>query len=154
MKWFRSPVTHAVTVIATLVVAWMTEGLNELPSPAQAVHAFINLQPENTQRPEEGFRVVLSWLENDRSGDDTEIVEDAFQNIEGITLVRSARIVAASGAWDKWRPAMQQSARVVMEDWNADLVVAGRVKQSKEILSLWFVLQTTASILDLSGIFV
>ena len=43
------------------------------------------------------------------------------------------------GAADDWREAMQQEARSVLENWNADLAVVGVVKQSGEALSLWFV---------------
>ena len=66
------------------------------------------------------IRIVLCWLENDSSGDDTREVENAFSGVEGIKLVRSARIVA-SGASDDLREVMQQNARAVLDDWNADL---------------------------------
>ena len=61
------------------------------------------------------------------------------QAVRGIKLVRSARIVVASGASDDWREGMKASARSVLEVWNADLAIVGLVKKSGEVLSLWFV---------------
>ena len=56
-----------------------------------------------------------------------------------LTLTRSARIVAGSGAADAWREAMRKDAHSVLVDWDADLAVVGLVKQHGEALSLWFV---------------
>ncbi len=140
MNWLRSIL---VGVVTTLIAAWLLGFLNRVvPPPDRAWLALKNLRWDAPQRPEDSFRIVLCWLENDSSGDDTRTVEQAFGSIEGITLVRSSRIVAASGAADEWRPAMQQRARAVIEDWNADLAVAGRVKKSGEVLSLWIVPQS------------
>ena len=90
-------------------------------------------------RAQGNFRIVLCWLENDWSGRDTRNVEAAFSGIEGITLVVSAETITASGAADEWRPAMQRRTREVLERWNGDVAVVGRVKQSGETLALWFV---------------
>ena len=79
------------------------------------------------QPAEDRFRVVLCWLENDPDGDNMRNVAQAFTSIEGVTLVRSADIVAASGAADDWREAMQREARSVLEGWDADLAVVGLV---------------------------
>ena len=91
-----------------------------------------------TLRPGERFRIVLSWLEDDTSGKDTKSVATALRNVGGIELMRSARIVEASGARDKWLPAMQQSG-AVLEDWHADLAILGEVKESQRSLNLWLV---------------
>ena len=101
--------------------------------------ALKNLRRDNPPRPEDSSRIVLCWLENDSSGDDTRTVERAFTSVAGITLVRSARLVAAPGAEDEWRPAMQKRTRTVLKDWNGDLAVVGLVKMSGQALSLWFV---------------
>ena len=146
MNWLR---TILVGVVTTLIAAWLLGFFNRVvPPPARAWLALKNLRWVAPQRPEDSFRIVLCWLENDSSGDDTRTVEQAFGSIEGITLVRSSRIVAASGAADEWRPAMQQSARAVIEDWIADLAVAGRVKKSGEVLSLWIVPQSGGGTLN------
>ena len=137
-----------VGVTATVVAAWLRGFLNQfLPPPKQAWLALKNLRRGNPPRPEDSFRVVLCWLENDSSGDDTRTVERAFTNVEGITLVRSARLVAASGAGDEWRPAMQKSTGTVLKDWNGDLAVPGLVKKSGQALSLWFVPRSGAGTL-------
>ena len=129
-----------IGVIAAVIAAWLRGFLNQfLPPPKQAWLALKNLRWDNPPRPEDSFRIVLCWLENDSSGDDTRTVERAFTNVEGITLVRSARLMAASGARDEWRPAMQKSTRTVLKDWNGDLAIAGLVKKSGQALSLWFV---------------
>ena len=127
-------------VIATVIAGWLSGFLNQfLPPPKQAWLALKNLRWDSPPRPEDSFRIVLCWLENDSSGDDTRTVERAFTNVEGITLVRSSRLVAASGAGDEWRPAMQQSTRTVLKDWNGDLAIVGLVKKPGQALSLWFV---------------
>ena len=43
------------------------------------------------------------------------------------------------GAGPDWIEGMQERARSVMEDWNADLAVVGVIKQSETALSLWIV---------------
>ena len=127
-------------IITALLLVWLTGALNRFaPPPERAWLAFQNLRRDIPGHPEESFRVVLCWLENDRSGDDTGSVAAAFRGAEGITLVRSARIVAASGAADEWRSAMERSAFVVLEGWNADVAIVGAVKKPWEVLSLWFV---------------
>ena len=126
-------------VFAAVVAAWVTGFLNQfLPSPERARLAVENLWRGNSQRPEEGFRIVLCWLEKDAKGDNTVEVASAFQSpdFEGIKLIRSACIVASLDAWDEWSEDMQQSVRSVLEDWNADLAIVGRVKKSGELLSL------------------
>ena len=47
--------------------------------------------------------------------------------------------MARFDAWDEWSEDMQQSVRSVLEDWNADLAIVGRVRRSGEVLSLWIV---------------
>ena len=89
--------------------------------------------------PEDRFRFVLCWLEDDTTGRDTKTVGQAFTGVEGVELVRSARIVKASGAADDWRPAMRKGARKVLDEWSADLAVVGSVKESGKALNLWFV---------------
>ena len=134
----------ALTLLLTaLVVTWWTGFLNEYLWPPERVMLFIeNFLGSQPPRPEDRFRVVLCWLDNDKSGDDTQIVEQAFQSVSGIELVRSAISVRASGAADDWRPVMQDGAAEVLEAWDADLAVVGLVKQSHQVLSLWFISRT------------
>ena len=132
MKWLGS-------IITALLLIWLTGALNRfVPPPEWTWLALKNLW-RDPKYPEDSFRIVLCWLENDRSGDDTRSVETAFTSVRGITLVRSHRTVAASGAADEWRPAMQRSALAELEYWNADLAIVGMVKKRGEVLNLWFV---------------
>ena len=150
MEWLVSSIAVAFLTV------WLSGFLNQfLPSPERAwLFAINSLQDntlsaedrfrfvslrDNTLSAEDRFRFVLCWLENDRNGDDTRIVAQAFSSVQGILLVRSARIVKASGAADAWQLAMQKNATTVLEDWNADLAVVGVVKKSGEVLSLWFI---------------
>ena len=153
MNWLFYIVSGVWAVVALaltgIIVAWLKGFLNSfLPAPARAWLAFENSWRDQSQRPEDGFRIVLCWLEDDDSGDDTATVAQAFQNVHGVRLVRSARIVTASGAGDDWHPAMENSARAVLEDWNADLAIVGLVKRSREALSLWFVPRLGENTLD------
>ncbi len=138
MDWLRE-ILIAI-VITGVITTWLTGFLNQLvPSPARTRLALKNCWGNRLQRAEDGFRVVLCWLGKDISGRDTETVAQAFVGIDGISLVRSARIVSATGAADEWRPAMKDSARAILDKWNADLAIVGLVKQSDAVLSLWFV---------------
>ena len=138
MEWLRE-ILIAI-VITGVITTWLTGFLNQLvPSPARARLALKNCWGNRPQRAEDGFRVVLCWLGKDNSGHDTETVAQAFVGIDGISLVRSARIVSATGAADEWRRAMNDSARAILDEWNADLAIVGLVKQSDAVLSLWFV---------------
>ena len=135
MKWLF------YTVVLSVIAAWFKGFLSQflpVPPPGRVRLALKNPW-RNLQHPEDSFRIVLCWLENDRSGDDTRRVEAAFTGVEGIKLIRSARMVTASGAADEWRPAMQQRAFTVLADWNADVAIVGTVKKAGEVLSLWIV---------------
>ena len=146
MNW---PSTILMGVLTALIAAWLMGFLNRVvPPPERAWLALENIRWNAPQIPEESFRIVLCWLEGDRNGEDTRIVEQAFSNINGVTLVRSARDVTASGAADEWNSDMRQSARAILKDWNADLVVAGRVKRSGDVLSLWIVPRLGEGTLD------
>ena len=101
--------------------------------------ALNNCWSSRSQRAEDGFRVVMCWLGKDISGHETETVTQTFVGIDGISLVRSARIDTAAGAADEWCPAMKDSARAILDNRNADLAIVGLVKQSDAVLSLWFV---------------
>ena len=68
-----------------------------LPPPQRAWLAIENVFKAKSPLPEQRFRLVLCWLENDGDGRDTRTVADAFTSIEGIELVRSACVVSASG---------------------------------------------------------
>ena len=128
------------TVVAALFVALLTGILDQVvPGVARLRLAIGNQFSDNLQLPEDGFRIVLCWLENDDSGFDTRQVENAFSGVGGIKLVRSHHIVTASGAFDDWHEDMKTEARKVLENWNADLAITGLVKASGESLSLWFV---------------
>ena len=135
--------------LTLLLTTWWTGFLNEyLWPPERVVLSIENVLWGPPPQPEDRFRVVLCWLENDKSGDDTQIVEQAFRSVSGIELVRSALSIRASGAADDWQPAMQEGAADVLEAWDADLAIVGLVKQSRQVLSLWFIPRTGEGTLD------
>ena len=137
VKWVRRTVGAA---LAAVFGAWLMYFLSPpLPSPAQAIQAFMNSWRDYSQPPEDGFRIVVFWLENDSKGVDSRDVERAIGEIDGTTVVRSARILAVSDASEDWREYMQQHSRALLKEWNADLAIAGRVKEARKYLNLWFV---------------
>ena len=137
MKWLGAITT---SVITTLITVWFSEGFVQVvPSPAQLFLRVENALSATPSRTDESFRIVLCWLENDWSGEDTRNVEDAFSGVEGITLVVSDEDISAPGAADEWRPAMRRGAFAVLEKWNADVAIVGTVRKSGEALALWFV---------------
>ena len=150
MKWLGTIATTVFASLLTLFVSWVTEFPHRFDYPPERVGLALNilLRWEEPARLEDSFRVVLCWLEGDRSGDDTRTVEQAFAGIAGVELVRSHRAIKASGAADQWRPDMQEGAREVLEDWNADLAIAGRVRKSGNVLSLWIVPRSGDGTLD------
>ena len=125
----RGAVGIVVTAFVAALGAWLEVCFGQSLPPTQQVRLFIaNAFKARSPRPEQRFRLVLCWLENDRSGRDTGTVAEAFTGVEGIELVRIHRVVSASGAADDWRPAMRKGALAVLETWNADLAVVGSVK--------------------------
>ena len=135
-----SPVVWIISIVVAAFAAWLTVFFKQfLPSPQRARLAIANVRKARSPRPEQRFRLALCWLEDDGTGRDTGTVAKAFTGIEGIELVRSARVVSASGAADDWRPAMREGAIAVLERWNADLAVVGAVEDPGRALSLWFV---------------
>ena len=141
MKRVPTIITSVITSVVTAVlVVWFSEAfLQIVPSPQRVLLRIQNALSDVPSHTNSGFRIVLCWLENDWNGENTRNVENAFSGIEGITLVVSAEEISASGAADEWRPAMRSSAVEVLEEWNADLVIAGKVKRAGEALALWFV---------------
>ena len=141
MKRFGTIATSVIaSVITASAVLWFSDALVQyVPSPQRLALRLQNALSDTPSRADASFRIVLCWLENDWSGTDTRAVEDAFSGVEGITLVVSEEEIAASGAADEWRPAMQQGALAELERWNADVAIIGRVNRAGEALALWFV---------------
>ena len=134
------PVFWIGSIVAVVVAAWLRGLFKQLlPPPQRTRLAIANAFKSRSPLPEQRFRLVLCWLQNDGAGLDTRTVEEAFTGVEGIELVRSARVVSAPGAADDWRPAMRKGTLAVLKKWNADLAVVGSVKDPGKTLSLWFV---------------
>ena len=135
-----SPVVWIIGIVVTGFAAWLNGFLNQLlPPPQQARLAIANAFKASSPLPKQRFRLALCWLDNDGTGRDTGTVAKAFTGIEGIELVRSARVVSAPGAADDWRPAIRKGALAVLQKWNADVAVVGSVKDPGKALNLWFV---------------
>ena len=140
MEWL---IGVAEAALVALILAWLLGWCNRFVwSPGRCGLAIANCLRRNRARSDDRFRFVLCWLENDRDGDDTKIVGQAFSGLQGVSLDRSARSVKASGAADEWRPVMQRSAHAVLHRWKADLAIVGLVKKPGEVLSLWFIPRT------------
>ena len=81
-----------VVGVGTLLGAWSWwEGFlsSIVPPPARVALAVENWWSETATRSEDGFRVVVCWLENDDPrGADTKNVARAFASVHGIKLVR------------------------------------------------------------------
>ena len=102
--WTEWPIL--VIGVTGVLIAWLKGFLSQfLPAPQRARLALGNLMRSRQPPPEDRFRVVLCWLQNDPNGDSTRNVEQAFTNIEGVTLLCSARVVAESGAGLEWNGA-------------------------------------------------
>ena len=146
MKWL---IGIAVGAIGVLVTSWLTGFLSPfVKSPERTRLALANVFADKPAHSEDSFRIVLCWLENDYRGEDTKNVARALTNVEGIELVRTDGIVSASGAKDAWSDAMRNSARSVLQEWNADLAIVGLVKRPGEVLSLWLVPQSGEGTLE------
>ena len=140
MELLTEPVVWIVGIVVTALEAWFKVFFGQfLPSTQQVRLAIANAFKKRSPPPEQRFRLVLCWLENDRAGRDTGTVAEAFTGVEGIELVRIHRVVSVPGAADDWRPVMRKGARAALEAWNADLAVVGLVKDPGKALSLWLV---------------
>ena len=140
MELLKQLILWGIAILGAVIAAWV-KGLFNLffPSPQRAKLAIANKIKTKSLHSKDRFRIVLCWLENDDGGRNTKTVAEAFSGIGGIELVRSTRIVAASGAADDWLPAIRKSTRKVLDQWKADLAIIGLVKKSGEALNLWFV---------------
>ena len=99
MELLMSSVVWIIGIVGVAFAAWLTVFFKQfLPSPQRARLAIANVRKTRSPRSEQRFRLALCWLENDGTGRDTGTVAKAFTGIEGIELVRSARVVSASGA--------------------------------------------------------
>ena len=127
-------------VLAGILVAWLTGLLARMVRlAARCKLAITNIWRSRRPPLDNRFRFVLCCLEGDGDGRDTATVNDAFQEVSGVELVPSARIVKAKGAGDDWRPAMRKQTNAILRTWRGDLAVVGRVEKPREKLSLWFV---------------
>ena len=137
MELLEQLIHRSDIILGGVLAAWLKGFINQfLRSPQRARLTITNMIKAKSLRPSDRFRIVMCWLENDYSGTNTKTVEEAFSGMGGFELVRSAQIVAASGAADDWRPAMSKSTRKVLDQWNADLAIIGLVKKSGEALNL------------------
>ena len=142
MDWLQDVIFGGV--FATFLATWLLGFLNRfVPSPGRSWLAGANFVRQRRWPRGARFRFVLCWLENDKDGNDTAAVAQAFRSVSGVALARSARIVTAAGAADHWRPAVERSARALLEQWDADLAIVGTVKKPGEVLSLWLVPQAS-----------
>ena len=108
MELLTVPAVWIGCIVAAALAAWIKGFFKQfLPPPQRVRLAISNVRKTRSPRPEQRFRLALCWLEKDGAGRDTGTVAKAFTGTEGIELVRSARVVSASGAADDWRPAMQ-----------------------------------------------
>ena len=140
VELLKQPIVWVVAILGGVLAFWLKRFLNQfLPAPQRVLLAIMNTNKVKSPRPRDRFRIVLCWLENDDSGRDTKTVSEAFLGIGGIEFVRSARIVAAVGAADDWRPVMHKGICKILNKWKADLAIVGSVKKSGEVLNLWFV---------------
>ena len=140
MEWLKDQAGWIGGIVVAAFAAWLLGFFKQfLPSPQRARLTIANAFKARSPLPEKRFRLALCWLENDSGGRDTGIVAEAFMGIEGIELVRSARVVSAPGAADDWRPAIRKGAVAVLKTWNADVAVVGSVKDPGKALNLWFV---------------
>ena len=140
MKLLRKLLLGLIGLVLVGIFSWAA-GLFNLyaPSPEQAHLLLKNTLRGERQPDNDRFRVVLCWLDRDPKGVNTALVQDFFQRIEGIDMVRSPWILSADGASDDWGIAMQNQARPVLSHWDAHLVVAGTVKLDKKALLLWLI---------------
>ena len=141
-SFVRKPLFWVGSVILGALATWFLGVFNQfLPSPPRVALAIENAIQSTPSRSAERFRFVLTWLRNDPAGTYTHEVEQNFYQIEGVELVRSVCIVEASGAADEWQPPMQERAREILNEWNADVAIVGSTRSSNEgiKLSLWFV---------------
>lgn len=110
------------------------------PSPAQLrCQVMRRLQkPAPTQKPK--FKILLAWLDNDRTGQQTRHVAAVFHSIDGLEvdgLCQCLRI-AAHGSQDRAKAEAARRGRDLLERHGADLLVWGEVAKADEVLRLWF----------------
>ena len=140
MKLLAGPFWWIGGIVVVVFGTWLKLFFGQfLPLPQQVRLAISNAFETRSPRPEQRFRLMLCWLENDRAGRDTGTVAEAFTGVEGIELVRFHRVVSAAGAADDWRLAMRKGTLAVLKKRNADLAVVGSVKDPGKALNLWFV---------------
>ena len=116
--WTEWPV-WVIGAGGTVLIAWLNGFLNQfLPAPERA--------KARTRKPDAeqdathlkiGSALCCAGCKNDPKGDGTGNVAQAFTNIEGVALFRSARVVAAAGGGHEWRVAMEREARSVLDAW-------------------------------------
>ena len=140
-----SDLSDFLKTLAATLLDWTT---GSLPGPQRVSLAIRNCcrkcwravrnRWHNSPRSKGRFRFVLCWLEDDPTGTDTKSVEDAFRDIGGINLCRSARSAKVSGAADDLRSDLRRCADEILKEWDADLVIFGSVRKSEKSLRLWF----------------
>ena len=126
--------------IGLLITTWLLGFFNEyLPSSKQAKLAIENVF-ENNEPNANKFRLVLCWLDSDHDGKNISNVildmKDVFKDESPIEIVRSARALGGIGAKGNELEDMQSQAGRIMEDWNADILIGGVVRQPYSSLDL------------------
>ena len=93
MEFLTNPVVWTGAIILAVLPDWLEGFFTQfLQSPQRMQLAIANAFKSKSPMPEQRFRLVLCWLQNDPSGRDMSTVEEAFIGVEGIELVRSVTV--------------------------------------------------------------
>ena len=131
VKWF------VVSVILVIAAGWWQAFFGQfLPPPQQITLAIRNVWNHRWDSTE-SFRFVLCWIDGD-DGRAGETVEEAFADVGGVQIRRSARRVISRGAKDSRSKELNEAAGKILNAWRADLAIIGLVKEKEKALSLWF----------------
>jgi hypothetical protein len=91
--------------------------------------------------PRTQFTILISQLAGDTDGRQTNLVRDVFVGQRGVDARQTCHIVdfdAMGGSVAEAEVKASVDGRMLLEDWNADLLIWGEVKKADQELSLWF----------------
>ncbi|MCY3859232.1 MAG: tetratricopeptide repeat protein [Gammaproteobacteria bacterium] len=126
--------------MTAVLIAWLAGVFDAaMPTPARVWLLIKEESIVRQQRPVDKFRVVLCWLEDDRSGSDTKFFWNIVKKFDGFEPLRCGRVIKSSGTGAEWREGMRNEAQRTLTQFDADLIIFGRVELGGgEQWSLWF----------------
>ena len=150
--WLKRRWKIVCGALGALLVGYAGAVLNEIAPAPESARSLACRAGEWWSEPAPGklFTILISNLGGDTDGQQTKLVRDVFLGQRGLDVRRTCHVVALDGSGGSITEEEAQATKqghALLDDWNADLLIWGEVRQENSELSLWFLSRERGSTL-------